>query len=95
MSHSDRLDPIAILREEAIAAAIAHGADRCEELAENLVHRYVNRVGGLPVYVRQAKAMERSRLHEDIRRRWTGDNLPDLARETGLSTRHLRRIVEK
>lgn len=87
------IDPVAILREEATAAAIAHGADRCEELAENLVMRFVNRVGGLRHYVRQSNAVERESIHRQIRQRFNGTNLEQLALEFQRSPRHLRRIL--
>lgn len=92
--NTNRLDPISILREEATAAALAHGADRCDELVDNLVRRYINRVGGLPLYIRQAKSMERQRVHAEIRERFNGVNLAELSRDYGLSPRHLRRILE-
>lgn len=92
-ANRNTIDPVAILREEAIAAAVAHGAERCEELAESLVMRYVNRVGGLRHYVRQSKAVERESIHRQIRQRFNGTNLEQLALEFHRSPRHLRRIL--
>jgi len=93
MSHiKDRIDPIAVLREEAIAAAIAHGADRCEELAENLVHRYAQRVGGFNAYVRK-RCVSNDQLEEEVARLHTGGNSKDVARALCISQRHVQRIV--
>ena len=90
----DRIDPIAILREEAIAAAIAHGADRCEELAENLVQRYAQRVGGFNAYVR--KQLTRGRcLEEEIARLHNGDNSKQVAQALHISQRHVQRVVAR
>lgn len=92
---SDRPDAIAILREEVIAAAIAHGADRCEELADNLVRRFVYRLGGAAAYIRNQKAAERARVAEEIRRRFNGCNATELAREYGMTARNVRYILSR
>lgn len=88
----DRIDPVAILREEAIAAAIAHGADRCEELADNLVQRYTGRIGGFNAYVPTARA---ARLLADVERLHTGNNTSDVARALGITPRHVQRLVAR
>ena len=90
----DRIDPIAILREEAIAAAIAHGADRCEELAENLVQRYAQRVGGFNAYVRRRSAHGPS-LAAEVLRRHNGHNTAEVARTLQVSTRYVQQIVKR
>lgn len=92
MTSPNRIDPIAILREEAIAAALAHGADRCEELADNLVQRYAQRVGGFNAYVRKQRATG-SRLEEEVVRRYRGSNSKEIAQELNISQRHVQRIV--
>ena len=91
-STTDRIDPIAILREEAIAAAIAHGADRCEELADNLVQRYAQRVGGFNAYVRLRRARAAS-LKAEVARLHTGQNTREIARALGVSQRYVQKIV--
>ena len=90
---TNRLDPIAILREELIAAGIAHGADRCEELADNVVQRYMRRVGGFMVYVRNRERGEAARLADEIYAKFNGTNTRALAREYGKSARTLQRII--
>ena len=45
-SAANKLDPIAVLREELAAAALCHGVERVEDLTEELVRRYVQRLGG-------------------------------------------------
>ncbi|SFE88613.1 Mor transcription activator family protein [Paracidovorax wautersii] len=89
----DRIDPIAILREELIAAGIAHGADRCEELAENVVQRYVRRLGGMPVYVRSQRARDSAKVADEIYQKFNGVNTKALAREYGKSARTVQRII--
>lgn len=91
-SPPDRIDPIAILREEAIAAAIAHGADRCEELADNLVQRYARRVGGFNAYVRTSRA---EHLLAEVARLHTGDNTAEVARALQITPRHVQRLVAR
>lgn len=86
----DRLDPVAILREEAIAAALAHGADRCEQLADKLVQRYISRVGGFNAYVRIDRGAQ---LADEVARLHTGNNSHEVARALGISQRHVQRIV--
>ena len=45
-SSANKLDPIAVLREELAAAALCHGVERVEDLTEALVTRVVQRLGG-------------------------------------------------
>ena len=47
VSSNNKLDPIAVLCEELAAAALCNGVERVEDLMEELVHRYVQRLGGL------------------------------------------------
>lgn len=89
---SSRIDPVAILREEAIAAALAHGADRCDELADSLVQRYIERVGGFNAYVRSQRAAS---LEGEVARLHTGSNTREIARALHISQRHVQRIVAK
>jgi len=91
----DRFDPIAILREEAYAAAVAHGADRCEELANNLVARYVSRIGGFTAYVPTRRAQDRARVASEIYSRFNGTNFNELARDFHMSARNIRYIIAR
>lgn len=56
---SNKLDPIAVLREGLAAAAVCHGVERVEDLTEALVSRVVQRLGGTTVYVRNTRALAR------------------------------------
>ena len=94
-TNSDQIDPLEILREEARAAALCHGVERCEELAENLVKRYVRRLGGVSVYVPKRSTSSRALENEQIRFKFNGSNVRELAREYSLSPRHIRRILIK
>lgn len=94
-SHSaNKLDPIAVLREELAAAAICHGVERVEDLTEALVDRYVQRLGGSTVYVRNARVLQRERLAQEVRAKFNGRNTRALAREYGVSVRWVQRLLE-
>lgn len=91
---SNKLDPIAVLREELAAAAVCHGVERVEDLTEELVRRYVQRVGGLNVYVRNERVRERERVTAEIRSSFDGRNTKELARKYQLSLRQVQRILQ-
>lgn len=93
VSSHNKLDPIAVLREELAAAALCHGVERVEDLTEELVRRYVARLGGVQVYVRSKRSREKSKIADEIRERFTGRNAMELANEYGLTTRHVRRLL--
>lgn len=88
-----KLDPIAVLREELAAAAICHGVERVEDLTEALVDRYVQRLGGSTVYVRNARVLQRERLAQEVRAKFNGRNTRALAREHGVSVRWVQKIL--
>ncbi len=90
---ANKLDPIAVLREELAAAAVCHGVERVEDLTEELVRRYVQRLGGLNVYVRNERVMERERVAKEIRASFDGCNARELANRFGLSARQVQRIL--
>lgn len=90
---SNKLDPIAVLREELAAAAVCHGVERVEDLTEALVDRYVQRLGGLTVYVRNERVRERERVIAEIRSGFNGRNTKELARKHHLSVRQVQRIL--
>ena len=67
-----------------------------EDLTEELVRRYVQRLGGLNVYVRNERVRERERVAQEIRASFDGCNARELARRYGLSVRQVQRLlVEK
>jgi len=92
-SGHNKLDPIAVLREELAAAALCHGVERVEDLTEELVRRYVQRLGGLNVYVRNERVRARERVAQEIRASFDGCNARELACRFGLSVRQVQRIV--
>ena len=93
VSSANKLDPIAVLREELAAAALCHGVERVEDLTEELVRRYVQRLGGLNVYVRNERVLERERVAQKIRASFDGCNARELAGRFGLSVRQVQRIL--
>ena len=52
-----------------------------EDLTEALVSRVVQRLGGLTVYVRNPRVMERERVVQEVRAKFNGHNTRALARE--------------
>lgn len=92
-STANKLDPIAVLREELTAAAVCHGVERVEDLTEALVSRVVQRLGGSTVYVRTPRVMERERIAKEVRAKFNGRNTRALAREYGVSVRWVQRLV--
>lgn len=94
VSSHNKLDPIAVLREELAAAALCHGVERVEDLTEELVRRYVQRLGGLNVYVRNERVRARERVAQEIRASFDGCNARELACRFGLSVRQVQRILQ-
>ncbi|MGU3627982.1 Mor transcription activator family protein [Comamonas sp. C24C] len=93
VSGHNKLDPIAVLREELAAAALCHGVERVEDLTEELVRRYVQRLGGVQVYVPIERTLKRERVAKEIRASFDGGNARELARMFGVSLRHVQRIL--
>lgn len=89
----NKLDPIAVLREELTAAAVCHGVERVEDLTEALVDHYVQRLGGLTVYVRNERLRECERVIAVIQSGFNGRNTKELARKHHLSVRQVQRIL--
>lgn len=93
VSSHNKLDPIAVLREELAAAALCHGVERVEDLTEELVRRYVQRLGGVQVYVSTERTLKRERLASEIRSSFNGCNAFELSRRFGVSLRQVQRII--
>lgn len=93
VSSANKLDPIAVLREELAAAALCHGVERVEDLTEELVRRYVQRLGGVQVYVPTERSLDRERVVEAIRASFDGRNARELASKYGISVRWVQKIL--
>jgi len=93
VSSPNKLDPIAMLREELAAAALCHGVERVEDLTEELISRVIQRLGGVHVYVPGQRAVDRKRVTQQIRDSFDGCNAFELSRRFGLSLRQVQRIV--
>lgn len=92
-SAADKLDPIAVLREELTAAAVCHGVERVEDLTEALVSRVVQRLGGINVYVPVSRIVQREKLAQEIATHFNGRNTRELARRFGVSVRQVQRVL--
>lgn len=82
-----------MLREELAVAALCHDVERVEDLTEELVRRYVQRLGGVHVYVPGQRAVDRKRVAREIRTSFDGCNALELSRRFGLSLRQVQRIL--
>ena len=92
-SSANKLDPIAVLREELAAAALCHGVERVEDLTEALVTRVVQRLGGANIYVPVSRIIERRKLGQEIVAHFNGRNTRELARRFGISVRQVQRLL--
>lgn len=88
-------DPLDILEEEARAMALCFGTVDSEAMASALVKRVITRMAGTNFYVPSISARQRQQDHAAIRRKFTGANVQELAKEYGMSARHVRRIVSE
>lgn len=90
-SQSD--DALALLEAEARAVAKSFGIQDCDAAAAALMDRIAMRLGGAHIYVSKRRhTSSRNRL-EAVRRMYDGSNPGQVARELGISPRHLRRLV--
>ena len=97
MSLRRTLNPIAILEEEARAVAQCFGVAASEDAAAALVDRMIARLGGVHVYFPLGEArqreVKRQLVKAEVKARFDGTNLRELAQEFRLSSRHVRRLL--
>lgn len=86
-------DPLDILEDEARAVALCFGIADSQAAATALVDRLIMRMAGTNFYVPTVSTRQRLKDHAAIRRKFTGANVQQLAKEYGMSARHVRRIV--
>ena len=86
-------DALCILREEFRATLLAFGMSCPPEVEQAFIDRAVHRVGGAQLYVPRIGAQQRRQLHQWIRASWSGDNLKELSKASGLSERRVRQLV--
>ena len=92
MSEPDDFDPMVVLEEEARAVAQFFGVKACDVAAQMIAQRVATRLAGQEVYFSKSK-FKRTREQAAMRAQFTGDNLHEVARMFGKSTRQARRIV--
>lgn len=66
-----------------------------EVAAASLVDRILLRLGGAHIYLPRRTAQKRQQIHREIASRFNGSNLFELAKEYGISARHLRRVLAR
>jgi Mor family transcriptional regulator len=86
-------DPLDILEDEARAVALCFGIADGQAVANALVDRLILRMAGTSFYVPTISARQRRQDRINIRQKFTGTNVQQLAKEYGMSSRHVRRII--
>jgi Mor family transcriptional regulator len=94
-THLPSDEALEIIEEEARAIAQCYGATLPNEAAAALIERLLMRLNGAHIYMPKRSSREREIEHREIARRFNGSNLFDLAREFGLTPRHIRRVLVK
>ena len=90
---ADNTDPVTVIEQETRAVALSFGVSTPDDLAAALVDRVLMRLGGDRLYLPKKRAESPRARHQEIRARFRGDNVAELAREFGLTPRSVRRIV--
>lgn len=86
-------EPLAIIEEEARVVARCFGVAAPDAAAASLIERILLRLGGAHIYLPKRTSRDRVRIRNEILTKFNGRNLFELAREYGMSARHLRRIL--
>lgn len=94
-THLPSDEALDIIEEEARAMAQCYGVAAPAEAAASLIERLLLRLNGAHIYMPKRSSRERVSAHQEISRRFNGSNLFELAREFGMTPRHLRRILAK
>lgn len=90
---TDNIDPVAVIEQEARAVALSFGVSTPDDVAAALIERVLMRLGGGQLYLPKRSAQLQRARHQEIRARFKGNNVAELAREYGLTPRSVRRIV--
>jgi len=88
-------DLFSLLELEARSVAAAFGVPAAHELAAALVDRMHHRVGGGQVYIAKRSKTRRRRVHDAMKRDFTGANLSEVAERHGYSRVQAWRILMK
>ena len=91
--YTDNADPVAVIEQEARAVALSFGVSAPDDAAAALVDRVLMRLGGDRLYLPKKRSESPRARHQEIRNRFKGDNVAELAREFKLTPRSVRRIV--
>lgn len=86
-------DPLAVVEDEFRYVAKKFGIQQCDEIASELVNRLTENLGGASFYFPTISAVKRRARNEEMRQKFNGRNLHELAREYGMTVRHAHRIV--
>lgn len=86
-------DPLSVIEQEARNVAMAFGVPVPEDLAKALVDRVQHRLQGTQPYFGSKSARQRAETREWLRSNFKGDNYAELSRQSGLSERHVRRVL--
>lgn len=86
---------LAIVEDEAQACVQIYGGGPKDLIAAALVRRIVERCPGFRVEIPRKTKKQKTAMREDIARRYDGRNAQELARQWGVSVRHVRRIAQQ
>ena len=91
--HPCGTDPVDVLLSIYRANSMAFGQTPTPEMEAAFVDRLLHELGGAQLYLPRVGAHRRRETHEWIRANWRGNNVAELARASGLSTRRVRQVV--
>lgn len=88
-------NPLEVIEQEARVVAQCFGVAACDDAAAMLAERIMLRLGGAHLYIPHKRPEDRKRVREAICERFNGRNTAELAREYGVSTRWVRKMVNE
>lgn len=86
-------DPLSVIEQEARDVALAFGVSVPEDLAKALVDRVQHRLQGTQPYFGSKSARQRAQTRAWLRSNFKGNNYAELSQQSGLSERHVRRVL--
>jgi Mor family transcriptional regulator len=86
-------DALSVIEQEARNVARAFGVGVPDDLAKALVDRVQGRLQGTQPYFGTRSTRQRAQTRDWLRSNFRGNNYAELSQQTGLSERHVRRVL--
>ncbi len=86
-------DALSVIEQEARNVALAFGVGVPDDLAKALVDRVQGRLQGTQPYFGTRSTRQRAQTRDWLRSNFRGNNYAELSQQTGLSERHVRRVL--